>query len=531
MKVLGDLLLGPGAAVDPVVAHDVEGVGQSEDSGRQRDILPGQTVGVAAPVPALVVVPDTRDDRSEAAHRLDDLGPLGGVLHHQLALRAVESARLVEDGVRDPDLADVVQETGNENLVDVFLGKLHLRRQFLGDAGHVGGVVVGVGIAGVQRLGQGQYQVERDSRVALEELRVPDRGGRLGADGGQEVGVGFPEAALLVPVGGAGHPQDAVLDLEGGRYQVFEPQALQGRLVFGNRRNDRALGFTALVGLGDDPPRFERKKQALLDFPPLVLEGLDLEESLVFLHRLEQGAEVGPQEGRDLLDHRGEHFVQFGIGDDGGGDPVEPGQFVLQLIGQFPLQGPFLGAFPEYRVDRLRDGLEEPEQLMGSHDMALQLFPHAPVKQGEGREELIDGEAFPQIGHDVVEGGHLGGDPGVRGMALGQYGGEEALDDRPALDRFQRQVGRLPTPTLSDPVADVEDQLFESRRIGGGRIREEGIVHGGSIGLNRGLHPLSLTATETGIKDWCRRRAPGSSRRRRRLSGRSRASPGRGWTR
>ena len=71
-----------------------------DDARPQRDLLPGQPVRVARPVPAIVVVADGRDGVAEEAEAVDDPRALLGVALHQRPLLARELGRLQEQSLR-----------------------------------------------------------------------------------------------------------------------------------------------------------------------------------------------------------------------------------------------------------------------------------------------------------------------------------------------------------------------------------------------------------------------------------------------
>jgi hypothetical protein len=77
------------------------------------------------------------------------------VLVHEDPLLALQWPFLEQDVVADADLADVVQEPGPLDLLDLVLGELHLAAHGLSDAAHPVRVTAGVPIPGVHRVGQG----------------------------------------------------------------------------------------------------------------------------------------------------------------------------------------------------------------------------------------------------------------------------------------------------------------------------------------------------------------------------------------
>ena len=106
------------AAVGTVGDHRVVGVAHGDDARAERDLVAGlRRVGVAAAVGPLVARADERGDAGQAGRGLED--PLADqrVAAHERPLVAVERAGLVEDRVRDRELADVVQGGGDAHVL------------------------------------------------------------------------------------------------------------------------------------------------------------------------------------------------------------------------------------------------------------------------------------------------------------------------------------------------------------------------------------------------------------------------------
>ena len=93
-----------------VLAHRVEAVDHREYARGLRNLLALKPVGVAAPVPTLVVMADDRDHRVREIHALHDLRAHDRVHLHLVELGGRELAGLVEDVIGDGDLAHVVQQ-------------------------------------------------------------------------------------------------------------------------------------------------------------------------------------------------------------------------------------------------------------------------------------------------------------------------------------------------------------------------------------------------------------------------------------
>src|SRR5262249_58350982 len=93
-------------AIRPVGRHRVICVADEDDARLERDVHPGEAVGVAGAVPPLVAVADDRADLLQTVDRGDDpLAELRMRLHDRALVRG-EPTGLREDLARDADLAD-----------------------------------------------------------------------------------------------------------------------------------------------------------------------------------------------------------------------------------------------------------------------------------------------------------------------------------------------------------------------------------------------------------------------------------------
>ena len=98
--------------VGAVGDHSVEGVGDGHDAGHHRNRRTLQLVGVAASIPALVVVPNGRGKHGCRAERAGDLGAQDGVFLNLGKFFRGIAPLLVEQLFRQADLPDVVQQAG-----------------------------------------------------------------------------------------------------------------------------------------------------------------------------------------------------------------------------------------------------------------------------------------------------------------------------------------------------------------------------------------------------------------------------------
>src|SRR6266851_4503679 len=176
------------ASIAAVGGHGVEGVAAHHDPCRPRDPFACEAVGIAAAVPALVAGADERADLAEeAADPREQAFALDRVCLDQLALVGGQRARLVDDLLRDADLADIVQQRCQLRLTPFAWGDFELvgdgERQF----DDVAAVAPRVGVVGLDDVAEdecgaavGLRQLERtiDAPLPLasEDREQPDQG-------------------------------------------------------------------------------------------------------------------------------------------------------------------------------------------------------------------------------------------------------------------------------------------------------------------------------------------------------------------
>ena len=111
-------------AIGALPGHRLDRVGDGDDPGQQRYLVGGEPVGVARPVPALVMVADDRDvpgRAARAARASDHRSPDAACIATRSA--AVSEPRLQQDGVRDSDLAHVVEDCTKLERVELRVGE------------------------------------------------------------------------------------------------------------------------------------------------------------------------------------------------------------------------------------------------------------------------------------------------------------------------------------------------------------------------------------------------------------------------
>jgi hypothetical protein len=186
---LGDrVIVRHGRAVRAVRGHRVVGVAGEDDAAAERDLLAGEPVGVAGAVEALVLVADDARHAAHAGDGAQDALADDRVLAHDVPLLAGQRARLVQDPVGHPDLADVVQQRGVADALDLDLVEPEGARDGLGHLDDEGGVLARVAVA----LDQGGGQRLDDVRLGAEGVDAALGGPGRGA--GAAVGAGAIQA-------------------------------------------------------------------------------------------------------------------------------------------------------------------------------------------------------------------------------------------------------------------------------------------------------------------------------------------------
>ena len=181
-------------AVGAVAGQRVEHIGDGEHPGRQGYLLTRESVRIASAIPALVVRAHHLHGAREEIDPVHHLRTDHRMLRHQRAFALGQRPRLVEDRVRDRDLADVVQK------------KAELQLRHLGQPQPEGacdlhpirgdslGVLAGVGVSCLDRIGEGPdggrvgapellrlvaLALERLAQVSGVALELSPLGGRL----------------------------------------------------------------------------------------------------------------------------------------------------------------------------------------------------------------------------------------------------------------------------------------------------------------------------------------------------------------
>src|SRR5262249_2239999 len=117
------LVSGHSLSVLPVFSDGVKRVDDSQNAGDHRNLFAGLAVGLAASIPALVMMTDYRANRVWEVDPLHDLGSDHGVDLHLLEFGGAELPGFVENVVGHRDLSDVVQQCACLERFDLGLSK------------------------------------------------------------------------------------------------------------------------------------------------------------------------------------------------------------------------------------------------------------------------------------------------------------------------------------------------------------------------------------------------------------------------
>ena len=133
------------------------GVRGGDDAGAQGDLVAAQPVRVARPVVMLLVMEHQRHDVHQFGRLFDDPFSQDRVLADAVPLLRREAARLCQDGVRDPDLAHVVQIAPVADAGHLRGGESDAPCDGRRELRHQARVGVGVAVAQVHRGGQATH--------------------------------------------------------------------------------------------------------------------------------------------------------------------------------------------------------------------------------------------------------------------------------------------------------------------------------------------------------------------------------------
>jgi len=117
---------GTGAAIRSVRRDRVERIDDVEDACPDHDVVPTESRGIPGSVPSLVMLQNDQGGRSKVVDAVQELPSQFRVAFHLHPFLRRKGPWLAQDAVRDPDLADVVQQGATLDDREVVLGKTDL---------------------------------------------------------------------------------------------------------------------------------------------------------------------------------------------------------------------------------------------------------------------------------------------------------------------------------------------------------------------------------------------------------------------
>ncbi len=138
--------------------------------GHQGDLVALEAVGIAVAIHVLVVQLDAGQHVLQLRDRAHDVGALGRMLLHDLEFFGRERAGLLEDAVVHADLADVVQQGGDAQAVEVLGGETQLSADEQGIVSDAIGMAARVGILFVDGGGEHADGAKEEFAVFLGGL-------------------------------------------------------------------------------------------------------------------------------------------------------------------------------------------------------------------------------------------------------------------------------------------------------------------------------------------------------------------------
>ena len=176
LKLMLDALLTQVPAVNAVARHGVICVGDGDDPGQERNVFSGDSLRVAFSVIAFMVVFGSDVQSVDEADVFQYTCADDGVALHELVFFIGELARLVENGIRNADLSDIVQKADGVDVVRLLGGQ----PQFFGNGVSIfrdaAGMTSCVLVFGIDRIGDGHDRLHGHLAdvfiLLLELLRV-----------------------------------------------------------------------------------------------------------------------------------------------------------------------------------------------------------------------------------------------------------------------------------------------------------------------------------------------------------------------
>ncbi len=181
-----DGFAGAGGAISAVRTHGIEGVGEPQNAGYERNLLADEAIGIALAVPAFMMVKDGGQHAGHLRNAVEDGVADAGVLLNFGEFFLGEAAGFAEDRFGNADFSHIMDHSGEAKEFDLFVGEVERAGHGGGEYADAFGVAAGVGVLGVDGGGE---------RVdgAEEELSLVGEAGDVFVEDANEVGDGVAE--------------------------------------------------------------------------------------------------------------------------------------------------------------------------------------------------------------------------------------------------------------------------------------------------------------------------------------------------
>ena len=144
-------LLGPGFTIGTSRGKRVPYVGNRDDACVEGNDVTLESIGIAEPIDAFVMMANDRQSRTERRDPLGDIPANDGMLLDQLSFVACQRALFVEDAVGHSDLADVVNDGSLDQNADLIGAESYLQTDSGRHLGNAMGVALRVEVPGFDR--------------------------------------------------------------------------------------------------------------------------------------------------------------------------------------------------------------------------------------------------------------------------------------------------------------------------------------------------------------------------------------------
>lgn len=144
-----------GRAIASGAAHGVESIDKPDDAGGKGDLFAGESVRIPAAVPAFVVVEHTGEHILKRGDIAEDAVPDFGVKLDGVELFVSQASGFAEHFFGDTDFADIVDQPGNVDALDLFSRQAVGLGETSREIGDAFAVAAGVFVFGVDGGGQG----------------------------------------------------------------------------------------------------------------------------------------------------------------------------------------------------------------------------------------------------------------------------------------------------------------------------------------------------------------------------------------